>query len=965
MSLGRAALFLLALLAGPFLATAQPLPAARISLPDAARMVIANPAESPVLLRALRIDAEVRGGLALTTVEMVFHNPNRRVLEGELQFPLGEGQSVVGFALDVDGRMREAVPVDKARGQAVFEDITRARVDPGLLQVTQGNNYKLRVYPIPAQGERRIVLRIAQVLVSANGRRAYRLPLDYADRIAQLNVTLRVGGAVGMPVADAAALGAIAFRSEGGQWLAAVERRQFAGKGALDVSIPASDKAFAVVQRFEDKHYFHAELPVRSIKGPRAPVRVLQLVWDSSGSMAGRDVAKELGLLDAYFRALRNVEVRLVRVRDAAEPVERHRIVDGNWSALRRSLESTPSDGGTNLGAVAFEAEAQEVLLFSDGLANFGEGRFTLNGVPVFAVTSAARNDAALLRYIADSTGGRFIDLAVDSRDDALGKLRRTSTRIVSLEGEGVRELLSASVFPERGRVAVAGIVTGRAGTVRVIVEHPDGKRETVEASLPLEASDGRLVPGTWASLKVAQLEGEFEFNRGEIRRIGRAFALATRETSLIVLERVEDYARYEIDPPRELAEAYGRLRASANRVVAADRQSHLERIVKLLEEKQAWWNREYPKGERPKAKLEAKVATGALGGRARDEADRSMLRQNAAPASVASPPAPARESGEGRRDGPEKFAEAQAGGGTSIRLRPWNPESPYAARMREAGADRAYRIYMDERPDYVRSSAFFLDAADILLEKGQSDLAVRVLSNLAEMDLENRHVLRILGYRLLQAGRPSLAVTVFRKVLVLAPEEPQSFRDLGLAFAADHKYQKAVDSLYEVVVKPWHGRFPEIELITLADMNAIIATAGEKLDLTRVDPRLLRNLPLDLRVVLTWDADNTDIDLWVTDPNGERAYYGNRMTYQGGRMSLDFTGGYGPEEFSLKSAKPGVYKVQANFFGHRQQIVSGATTLQVKLTTGFGTPLAREQIITLRLKGQSEVIDVGEFEVK
>jgi uncharacterized protein YfaP (DUF2135 family) len=61
--------------------------------------------------------------------------------------------------------------------------------------------------------------------------------------------------------------------------------------------------------------------------------------------------------------------------------------------------------------------------------------------------------------------------------------------------------------------------------------------------------------------------------------------------------------------------------------------------------------------------------------------------------------------------------------------------------------------------------------------------------------------------------------------------------------------------------------------------------------------------MPLDLRVVLSWDADNSDMDLWVTDPNGERAYYGNRLTYQGGRMSQDFTGGYGPS--SSRCATP------------------------------------------------------------
>lgn len=231
-------------------------------------------------------------------------------------------------------------------------------------------------------------------------------------------------------------------------------------------------------------------------------------------------------------------------------------------------------------------------------------------------------------------------------------------------------------------------------------------------------------------------------------------------------------------------------------------------------------------------------------------------------------------------------------------------------------------------------------------------------------MNLENRHILRILGYRLMQAKQARLAIPVFEKVRELAPDEPQSHRDLGLAYAENKQRQQAADALYEVVSHPWHGRFPDVEMIALAELNAVIAGHDEELDLSRIDKRLIKNLPLDLRVVLTWDADNTDIDLWVTDPNGEKAFYGNPLTYQGGAMSRDFTGGYGPEAFSLKNAKPGKYLVQAQFYGHRQQVVSGATSLQVKLTSGFGTAKQREQIITLRLKQQSELVTVGEFEV-
>ncbi len=222
----------------------------------------------------------------------------------------------------------------------------------------------------------------------------------------------------------------------------------------------------------------------------------------------------------------------------------------------------------------------------------------------------------------------------------------------------------------------------------------------------------------------------------------------------------------------------------------------------------------------------------------------------------------------------------------------------------------------------------------------------------------------RILGARLVQAKRPALAIGVLRKVGELAPDEPQSFRDLGLAYAANGEYQAAVDALREVVVRPWHAPFPGRSSSSRWRSSTPSSRRGTKIDVSRIDPRLLVNLPLDLRVVLTWDADNTDIDLRVTDPNGERAYYGNRLTYQGGRMSLDFTGGYGPEEFSLKVAKPGKYKVEAQFFGNRQQIVAGATTLSLRLTTGFGTAKQKDESVTLRLRDRGEIVAVGEFEV-
>jgi len=168
-------------------------------------------------------------------------------------------------------------------------------------------------------------------------------------------------------------------------------------------------------------------------------------------------------------------------------------------------------------------------------------------------------------------------------------------------------------------------------------------------------------------------------------------------------------------------------------------------------------------------------------------------------------------------------------------------------------------------------------------------------------------------------------------------------------------------------VARPWDGRFPDIDLTSLADLNAIAARAqarGTPVRTQAFDQRLMRNLPLDMRIVLSWDADNTDIDLWVIDPNGEKAHYGHRLTHQGGRMSQDVTGGYGPEEFALRKAKPGHYTVRAQFYGHRQQIVAPATTLMMRLSLGFGTARQKEELVMLRLAGQSDMVTVGGFDV-
>lgn len=70
-----------------------------------------------------------------------------------------------------------------------------------------------------------------------------------------------------------------------------------------------------------------------------------------------------------------------------------------------------------------------------------------------------------------------------------------------------------------------------------------------------------------------------------------------------------------------------------------------------------------------------------------------------------------------------------------------------------------------------------------------------------------------------------------------------------------------------------------------------------------------------DLIVVVSWNINNTDIDLHVIEPTGEKCYYRNRNTEIGGRLSIDVTRGYGPEMYVLKKAMPGMYSILLDYY--------------------------------------------------
>lgn len=511
-----------ALLAGSSSASASKRPI--VAAPPAPRLIFTDEAAEPVQVRQLTIRSEISGGMAETTVRMVFFNPNRRQLEGNLQFPLADGQQITSFSLDIGGVMRPAVPVDKAKGRMVFEAIERRQVDPGLLEVTQGNNFKLRVYPIMPQSTRTVELSYTEPLARRSGAWVYRLPLAYGE-VGKLDVKVQVNDSGAKP--SVTGMGpSMQFAANAAGAEAVLTRERFQAAGAIEVVTKAAAEPRVYQQEVGNSTWFVAEIPVASVRSKRSAPRVVGLLWDSSGSGASRGIDAELAELDAWFRAIGNVEVRLTRLRDRPEAQQVFRVQGGNWSSLRRALETTVYDGATALGDWKPQADVDTYLLFSDGLSNYGSASFPVLAAQqkLFALNSALSGDSARIAALSERQHGQLINVNPATPGSAAHELLFEDARIEHIAATGATDIVAESPSVRNGMLRVAGRLLARQAQLTLTVSN-DGRQSLVKVPLSALAPHHPRAGATWASFRLRALEADFEPIAARLRASGAASA--------------------------------------------------------------------------------------------------------------------------------------------------------------------------------------------------------------------------------------------------------------------------------------------------------------------------------------------------------------------------------------------------------------------------------------------------------
>jgi Ca-activated chloride channel family protein len=132
----------------------------------------------PLAIKYHRVSVEIDDLVARTKIDQVFVNEFHRDLEGTYIFPLPKGANITEFAMYINGERISGELLESDKARKIYQDIVNQMRDPALLEYFDRDLFKIRVYPIPARGEKRIQLEYSEILKSDAGLVRYHYPLD-------------------------------------------------------------------------------------------------------------------------------------------------------------------------------------------------------------------------------------------------------------------------------------------------------------------------------------------------------------------------------------------------------------------------------------------------------------------------------------------------------------------------------------------------------------------------------------------------------------------------------------------------------------------------------------------------------------------------------------------------------------------------------------------------------------------
>ncbi|MBX3182402.1 MAG: FecR domain-containing protein [Polyangiaceae bacterium] len=811
--------------------------------------------------------------------------------------------------------------------------------DPALLEWQRGGRFELRVFPIPKRSARRVVLAYSQVIKQSAGVRRYTYPLAHdpsgTTEVDRFSMDVQVRGHDG-----AFGVSTLGYPMEHEQGADQATRRSFertsfkpAGDLVVEYALPDRDRELTAwtykpsgdelaKQDASGGSYVAIALKPSLPRADASQHRDFVFVVDASRSMYGERYQRASDLTTRVIRELdSNDRVTVIACDTTCRGMNTGMLQPGmeTAEAAKRFLEEKPPEGGSDVGGAVDAARraaprdgsrALRVVYIGDGAPTLGAIRpafiedWVRRALPsgsgtLTAVAIGADADLDTLNAMARGGGGVVLPFVPGQRlsEAAYGVLSATygaSLEDVRVElPPGLTEIAPSrmnSILAGGEELVVARMVGDRVEGEVKLTGALGGQRFERSYPVTLTATSERgntFVPRLFAAAKIADLELQAtDGAKQEAVKLSQRFNIASRHTSLLVLESPAMFKAFGLDNTRYLPEWSGDEEAVATAEVDAD----------VLES---------PAQRRP-------IDLGYDDHRAASGSAAKAMPKPAAPPPRTSMEAPAPFADEARpmrRGGmiPMRRVHERVGVITTDRLSPKSATSDRIAaaeaelRADENRRDAVKKLYnlLAVSGELDRASSLAeawsrrdpLDPealtarADLLARSGDRDGAIRLLGSVIDVapgDVAGQQRLARL-YR--WAGKPeqgcrfSLAIAQLRSDSKLLGEALRCARQSGLGWLADRLLEASPDNLRQAAQRLADAPVPE------------------------------ERLSGDLRVEVEWTGSRVDLDIALLHPSGHRVSWLGAPTRS--VISASHVTSTEREGLALRAAPTGEYVIE------------------------------------------------------
>ncbi|RYF92443.1 MAG: tetratricopeptide repeat protein, partial [Chitinophagaceae bacterium] len=243
------------------------------------------------------------------------------------------------------------------------------------------------------------------------------------------------------------------------------------------------------------------------------------------------------------------------------------------------------------------DKSADAVLVFTDGNNTYGKSKPRKGTKPVFCIHTSSTANLTSLNQIVGSGGGKVIDLNKKSLSSALSTSRTAENWLMNVTSSSGK-LMIEQIMPLKhdDLIFVNGVTQLQSDTIffqygnesrihhieKIVINQNECEEGSIDRITMLNNFNDVIRTYSWSNL--------IDYGIKE--------KVVTPHTAYIVLERVEDYVRYNITPPKELEAECEKLnyvkrdtRWDRRKIVDVTEFSILKNVVDKYNERARKWD--------------------------------------------------------------------------------------------------------------------------------------------------------------------------------------------------------------------------------------------------------------------------------------------------------------------------------------------------------------------------------------